>query len=221
MHLNIKTTTDPKVAARFLADRILKELELGKKVLWFATGGSSVPVAAEATKIISKYPHKNLTVTLTDERYGPVGHPDSNLKQLTDKGFTLPEANFISVLAEEDIIMTTKNFNVALGRELDKAGYKIGLFGIGLDGHTAGILPNTEALNSPAFAFSYKTETFERITITPKAILKLDEAVVFMQGEQKWPVLETLEEKNININEQPAQVLRQVPLLTIFTDYQK
>jgi 6-phosphogluconolactonase/glucosamine-6-phosphate isomerase/deaminase len=66
----------------------------------------------------------------------------------------------------------------------------------------------------------YDTPTFSRITITPKAIEKLDEAVVWMQGENKWNVLKDLE-KDIDIKKQPAQILKKVPLLTIFTDYKK
>jgi hypothetical protein len=41
-----------------------------------------------------------------------------------------------------------------------------------------------------------------------------------MQGKEKWEVLKSLE-KNISIIKQPAQVLKEVPLLTIFTDYEK
>ena len=35
---------------------------------------------------------------LTDERYGPVGHPDSNWSQLLQKGFDLPQAKLVPVL---------------------------------------------------------------------------------------------------------------------------
>ena len=34
---------------------------------------------------------------------------------------------------------------------------------------------------------------FSRITITPKVIEKLDEAIVWAQGEEKWEVLKNLE----------------------------
>lgn len=158
---------------------------------------------------------------MTDERYGPLGHKDSNWQQLIEKGFNLPQALLVPILTGEDRATTTLKFNEVLNREFMRVEYKIGLFGVGADGHTAGILPESGAVSSEDLAFGYDTPTFSRITITPKVIEKLDEAVVFMQGEEKWEVVKDLLEKNIEITKQPAQILKKVPLLTIFTDYLK
>ena len=67
MSITFKTTTEPKVSAKFIASKILRQLERSKKVLWLVPGGSAIAVAIETAKIISKYPHKNLAVSLTDE----------------------------------------------------------------------------------------------------------------------------------------------------------
>ena len=75
-----------------------------------------------------------------------------------------------------------------------------------------------------------KEATFSRITITPFAIKKLDEAVIWAQGEEKWEVIKNLKNDiparphegsgaGGDITKQPAQILKKVPLLTIFTDY--
>lgn len=218
MNITIKTTTEAKDAADFIAQAIIHQLELNKKVLYFVTGGSSIAVAHESSKIISKHPHQNLVVMMTDERYGPLDHPNSNWHQLLEKGFSLPQAKLIPILTGEDRIITNKKFNAALEHELSAAEYKIGLFGIGADGHTAGILPKSVAVNAQEWSTTYDTEKFERITITPKTIERLDEIIVFMQGEEKWSVIENLEKNNLDIFEQPAQILKKVPLLTIFTD---
>lgn len=207
-------------AAQALADKIASKLSLGKQVLFFATGGSGIDVCVKFSEILKNKPHQNLTVTLTDERYGPVGHADSNWQQLLEKGFSLPEARFLPALTGDDVQTTCQKLNQALELELKKDSYKIGLFGIGADGHTAGILPHSEAINSGDLAYTYKTEKFERITITPKAILALDEAVVYAKGEEKWKTLRDLEQDK-DIHDQPAQILKTVPLLTMFTDYQK
>jgi 6-phosphogluconolactonase/glucosamine-6-phosphate isomerase/deaminase len=50
-------------------------------------------------------------------------------------------------------------------------------------------------------------------------IEKLDEAVVWAQGKDKWKIVENLLGENIPIDKQPAQILKKVPLLTIFSDY--
>lgn len=219
--MDIQTTTNIKVPGEFMADKILRQLDSGKNVLWFVTGGSSIDVAIEASKIISKRPHKNLTVMMTDERYGTLNHADSNWYQMMQKGFSLKDATLIPILTGDNTTLTTEKFNENLAYEFNVAGYTIGLFGVGKDGHTAGILPNSPAIDSEDLAFGYKTPTFFRITITPKLIEQLDEAVVFMQGEEKWKVVNDLRNKNIEVNLQPAQILKKVPILTIFTDYKK
>jgi len=224
MNLNIKTTTKVDDAGRFIVSSILNQLKLGKRVLFFVTGGSSISVALKVSEILREDPDQdliqNLTIMLTDERYGPYGHTDSNWYQLVKKGFNLPGAKLIPILIGEDMTKTTEKFEAILTRELKVAEYKIGLFGVGADGHTAGILPDSIAANSSDLACSYDTPIFSRVTITGKTIEKLDEAVVWMQGEAKWKVIEDLK-SNIDIIKQPVQILKRVPLLTIFTDYNR
>jgi 6-phosphogluconolactonase/glucosamine-6-phosphate isomerase/deaminase len=222
MSLNIKTTTKIEDAAGFVADAVFREFKLGKKVLLFLTGGSSVAVGIKIADILRDQADKNLlqnlVVTLTDERYGPVGHSNSNFFQLNEKGFNLPGAKIIPILMDEDKNITVEKFNKNLNEEFTKAEYKIGLFGIGADGHTAGILPESPAVSARDLAFGYDTATFSRITITFNAIEKLDEVVVWAQGKDKWKVLEELQ-TDIDFAKQPAQILKKVPLLTIFSDY--
>ena len=155
---------------------------------------------------------------LTDERYGTLDHIDSNWNQLIQKGFNLPQAKLIPILTGDDFEMTIEKFNKNLACEFNVSDYTIGLFGVGKDGHTAGIIPNNSAVTSKELACGHHTETFSRITITPKIIKEFNEAVVFMQGKEKWDVVENFN-KNIDIMEMPAQILKKVPLLTIFTDY--
>src|SRR3989338_1214878 len=95
MGINLKTTDDPKDAANFIAKSILLQLQSNKRVLWLVAGGSCILVAIEVAKLISEHPHKNLVVMLMDERYGVVGHPDSNWYQLLKDGLKLPEAKLI------------------------------------------------------------------------------------------------------------------------------
>lgn len=224
MSFTIKTTTRIDDAASFVASSILNQLKLGKHVLLFLAGGSSIDVGVKIAELLRKSPNenliKNLTITLTDERYGPLDHVDSNWHQLTEKGFSLSQAKLIPVLTGDTQNTTTEKFNMVLHEEFKVVGYKIGLFGIGADGHTAGILPESDAISSRDLVFGYDTPLFSRITITPKTIEKLDEAVVWAQGKSKWGVIENLE-KDVSIIKQPAQILKKVPLLTIFTDYQK
>ncbi|OGJ07042.1 hypothetical protein A3I95_02550 [Candidatus Nomurabacteria bacterium RIFCSPLOWO2_02_FULL_44_12] len=218
--MEFKNETDIKIVAKFVANKIIDKLKSGRTVLWFVPGGSAIAVAAETSRIIAKFSHSNLSVTLTDERYGPPGHQDSNWQGLLDAGLRLPEAKLIQVLTGENIINTTSKFNDILKQELDGTNYRIGLFGIGENGHTAGIMPGSVAVSDEHLACWYKAEKFDRITLTSKAIQRIDEVIVFAKGEAKWKTLQDLEGEE-DVTKQPAQILKRVPLLTIFTDYKK
>ncbi len=92
------------------------------------------------------------------------------------------------------------------------------MFGLGIDGHIAGILPRSDAVNSQELICTYDTPQYDRITITPHVISMLDEAIMCALGDMKWPMIEKFEE-DWPIDEVPSQILKSVPLLTIFSDY--
>jgi 6-phosphogluconolactonase/glucosamine-6-phosphate isomerase/deaminase len=208
-------STDP--VAGYLADTLKAHLAKGERVLWLVPGGSAIQIAAAVSTQLRGHSLKNLAVTLTDERYGPVGHPDSNWHQLEQAGFSLPGAELMPVLSGADMEATTANFAATLERELARADYRLGFFGIGPDGHTAGMLPDSPAVTAQGFASGYSAN-YERITMTVPAIRRLDEAVVYAVGENKWPVLDQLEGQ-VELTKQPAQALKPVSKLTIFNDY--
>lgn len=217
-------------AAKHFAEKILKVLSENKKVFWLITGGSNIDVAVRTDELIKTHDLRNLTITLTDERFGPAGHPDSNWQQLKEAGFEGSGANIVQILNNEDFEKTARNFSENLAKFFAESDYCIGSFGIGPDGHTAGILLGSPNINSPNMAtYFYDREIniepiegvrrgYDRITMTPAAIMKLDEAVVYTTGKSKWPSIKKLE-SNLSIVDEPAQALKQVPLLTIYNDY--
>lgn len=216
----IQTTKDIDKISSFISNIINKKLQGGRKVLLFLSGGSFVPIEVEISKKIKEEHSSNLTITLADERFGCVGHPDSNWFHLQESGFEIKNAEIIPILQGENIKETSDKFENTLNSEFKKADYKLALLGIGADGHTAGILPSSDALRSSGLVCFYNTELYNRITVTPSAISLLDEVIVYANGKEKWTAIENLY-KDIDIALEPAQILKKVPLLTIFTDYIK
>lgn len=210
--------SDTQPVVEYLVAKISKPLSDNKKVLWLVPGGSSIEIAAAVSKKLQRQDLRNLTITLTDERYGPIDHPDSNWRQLKEAGFSVPDAKQLPVLVGLDRQASTEHFSQNLRSELANVDYRLGFFGIGADGHTAGILPKSPATSTNKFTIDYDAGSFQRITITPTTIARLDEAVVYAVGQQKWPVLDTLEEE-LSVNDQPAQCLKQVSVLSIFNDH--
>ncbi len=202
----------------FIVERIINSLHVGKQVLWIVAGGSGIKVSVAVSKLLYDKDLRLLTVTLTDERFGPVGHPDSNWQQLRQAGFDLPGASLVPVLEEgEDFALATEKFNDNLRGLIRNADYRLGFFGIGADGHTAGILPNSPAVTATDYATGYDGGRYQRITMTPTAIRKLDEAVVYTVGQEKWPVIDAFD-GDVPLATQSAQALKQVPKLTICND---
>lgn len=215
-----KKITSPEPVVTYLYETISSKLKSGQKVFWLVPGGSAIALVVSIGERLVKdnVPVSNLTVTLTDERFGEVGHADSNWKQLGDSGFTLPGANLYPVLAGKDMRSTIADFTNLLQKQLSEADYRIGFFGIGPDGHTSGILPASSAVVATELVHGYDGGTYQRITTTPAALVKLDEAVAYAAGEAKWPIIDQLD-TDLPIDKQPAQILKKIPKLTIFNDH--
>lgn len=211
----------PEEIISYLHRTINTHLANGKSVLWIVAGGSAIPIVSEVSRLLKGEKLHNLSVTLTDERYGPVDHPDSNWLQMKKEGFLLAGAQLLPVLNGESIEKNTAEFNKLLTKRLRTEGiYTLGLFGMGSDGHTAGILPDSPVVKSTALASWYDGGQFMRITMTPRAISMLDEAILYAVGRDKWGMIERLKSRG-GINIQPAHILKAVPKFTIFSDYER
>lgn len=208
-----------KQAASALATSITSHLQYGKRVLWLLSGGSGIDIAIKTQELLSAdLDLTNLYVSLTDERFGDLNHADENWSQLVAAGLKLPGAHLYRPLLGQDVITTTQLFNNWLGEQFSAADYKIGVFGIGTDSHTAGIKPWSEPKDMQDYAYSFKAEDFERITISSLAIKRLDEAVIQASGDNKLDVIRQLLDGNYPVNIRPAQILKSVKLSSLYTD---
>lgn len=218
---NIYSDNPIQAAAEHLALVIKDRLASGQRVLWLLSGGSGVKAVLATCTLLAGTDLRNLYVTLSDERYGPVGHPDENWQQLLDGGMKLPSANLYRPLTGDDIVTTCDTFGAWLMQQITDADYTIGLFGLGADGHTAGIKPGSSAATASAWAEHFTGEDFERITMTPFAVSQVDEIVVQASGTDKTPMLRRLLYETLDVTEQPAQILKTVPKCTLYTDNQE
>lgn len=206
-------------SANHVARRIREQLTAGDTVLWLLSGGSGTTIAIEAAKQLQDAPNlKSLTISLTDERYGELGHAEENWQQLLDLGFSLPGARTYRPLRGSDRLSTKEAFDTWIKKQLAASTYRIGIFGIGTDGHTAGIKPDSDATSAGGTSVLFKGDDFERLTITYQTIAKLHEAVIQASGENKKEVLEHLVNKTASLSAMPAQILHKVPVTTLYSD---
>jgi 6-phosphogluconolactonase/glucosamine-6-phosphate isomerase/deaminase len=213
----LKKITNKQPVVDYLVTTINQHLAHGERVLWLVPGGSAIDVATEVGKQLTVPEKDQLLISLTDERYGDIGHKDSNWKQLADKGFHIKNAKMAPVLCGKPMHETAVSFANTLRYAFDEVDYRIGLFGIGPDGHTAGILPGSPAVDADDFACGYNSDTFQRITMTFPAIEQLDETVVYAFGDEKRVALENLLHP-MSLDQEPAQIHRNVLQSTIFND---
>ncbi|HEY6736784.1 MAG TPA: 6-phosphogluconolactonase [Candidatus Saccharimonadia bacterium] len=216
MKFSLATTITP--VADVLAETLMARLARGR-VLWLLSGGSCIGVAVAAADRLraTGVNLADLTVSLIDERYGAAGHPDSNWAQLQAAGMSLPGAKLAPVLTGGTMDHTAAQFAAMFEHHL-KNSYCLGLLGIGPDGHIAGIKPHSPAVTATGFVSAYDWSDYQRITATGHTLAKLDEIMVYAVGEAKWPVLDALEHRNLPAAEQPAQLIKHHPAVTIFTD---
>lgn len=216
--MNLVTDPTGEAIVAHLTTAITERLDAGESVLWLVPGGSAMQSAAKVLERLEDVDTSRLCITLTDERYGAPGHEDENWSQLAKLGFSVSSINAYRVLRGEDAETTAADFSDKLAALFETYQYKIGLFGIGADGHTAGIKPHTIAVTSSDLAASFKGEDFERITMTAEAVRRLDEVVAYAYGEEKHDTLREILYEQKPLADQPAQVLKEVQTATLFSD---
>ncbi len=118
----------------------------------------------------------------SDERDVPLEHEDSNYKMAMDAGLSKIETNIFR-------IETEKEDTVERYEEILKKYHPLDLvmLGVGKDGHTASLFPDTSALkeNSRLFVSNNVPQNGNRYTFTLKAINEAAKAVLIATGSSK------------------------------------
>lgn len=217
--IQLHAVADPSTAARAIASNLLEILGHGKNVTWLLSGGSCIPVAVLARNMIGSIGEQRLHIGLIDERYGPVGHKNSNWQQLIEGGFEFSGVTAHPILKDgESIASTTQHYNLWLKQSIEQSTMLYGLFGIGEDGHTAGLLPGNPLMNSEELVGSYQGDDFSRISVTPALIEQMECGSLYAVGPNKrWALNTLLQDEPADVI--PARILKYVSELKVYTDY--
>ena len=112
----------------------------GHKVLLLLPGGSAAQLIGPLVARLDAH-QDNLTISLTDERYGPVGHANSNWPVVAAVQSTLPRTRVVPLLGGGTLAETATAFASLLANHVSADGAIVALLGIGTDCHTASIKP--------------------------------------------------------------------------------
>ncbi len=213
---------DGKEGVKKMADKLSASLGENQRVLWLICGGSNIPLAALAMNMVRKTVGVEqlglLTVGQTDERYGPIGHKDSNWKQMEDASFNFDNVNPMPMLMGESLEKTVEDYARRIKNAFEENDIVIAQFGIGADGHVAGMLPHTEAIDDEKLVSGYEAEPFVRVTLTPPAFDGIDVAYTFAFGNSKHEAVTRAWQKDLTIFEMPAQILKRIPESYFYSD---
>lgn len=212
--------TNKTVLAGELAGKLRAELQNHKRVIWLVPGGSNISLSAAVIKQIPAEESRKLVIMQTDERFGLIDHPDSNWLQLRQAGFDTKQATAFPVLTNDSFSLeeTAVRYAVNIKQEFETADYIFGQFGIGADGHIAGVLPGSEAASSRKLVSGYEAPNFRRITLTFTALKQLSAGYAVVFGAEKQQALENLAHKSLTLREQPAQILKRLPEAAVYND---
>jgi 6-phosphogluconolactonase/glucosamine-6-phosphate isomerase/deaminase len=227
-----KISNDRLIFETAKAISAILEKEQGKDILLMLSGGSAFAVY---DAISPQWLSDHVTLAMVDDRFSrELDINNSHLLQATDfyNESINADAYFISteVWNEQTPEELAKRFEHGLRqwrKEFPK-GVVIAVFGMGEDGHTAGMIPDEDYVftelfeNTGKWVVGYSTqnnEYHERVTITMPFIREqVNHTVVFISGEKKRVAFDRLVAENGNLEETPARILCELKNVEIFTD---
>ena len=207
-----------------IASQIIGELLLNKHVVWLISGGSNIILEVSIMNLVRTSVDISLTNLLImpmDERYGELGHPASNSQLLREAGFETDTATFVDILASNASLPdTTQIYNQIITNAFATADIAIGQFGLGTDGHIAGILPGSPATKKQTIqAVGYKWHDYIRLTLAPRALMQISVAYVAAYGEDKKHALERLRHNTEPLSTLPGSLLYKLPEVYVYNSF--
>jgi len=152
---------------------------------------------------------------MVDERYVPTGDPNSNHKLIVDN---LPKAHLHSFDTSLPIDECVKDYEEKLAEYLHSP-LSLCVLGIGTDGHFASLFPNDEVLKESEKQVLYTQtddhDVKDRLTMSLPLIMQSEKILVLLKGEDKWDVIQKMEDESVPMDAYPARHLMNHPNLII------
>lgn len=115
-----------------------------------ALSGGSTPKAIYQALSSAQLDWTKVWLFWSDERAVPPDHPDSNYRMAMEAGFKklpIPKGQIFRMEAEKEIEKKARDYEDTIRRVLDKHLFDLVMLGMGEDGHTASLFPQTPALS--------------------------------------------------------------------------
>lgn len=157
-------------------------------------------------------------ICVVDERYGEPLHENSNELLLKNAGvFDFAKKHSIvlaKILSGREFLATEKDYDKVVVDLFGKFPKRVGIMGIGINLHTAGIFPYSAAAKSPDFVVAEVVDDKfpKRITLTLKALGEFENFIILAFGEEKKETLtRMLSDLENDMQKYPAIFYRKAP----------
>ncbi len=189
-------------------EKIYKKKKTGTTKIALSGGKTPIPIYKALSK--QKFPFNKTDFFITDERYVPKNHKDSNQKMIFETLIkTAKPKSFHTFDTKLPIKKSLEKYEKEIKNSHAKNGFDLIILGIGVDGHIASIFPNSKALKETHRLTSHTTTTKfpikDRLTLTLSPIIKSKNILVLLKGKKKknywklFPAKKLLDHKNLTI----------------------
>ena len=217
----IKVVPDAAEIARAAVERIVaaanRAAEEGRTFSIALAGGSTPKalyelLATDAYKSRIVWPR--VEVFFGDERTVPPDHKDSNYRMAREALLSkvpVPGDNVYRMAGERDPNTAAKEYGQMLKEKFGDGGIDLVLLGMGDDGHTASLFPETEALNETKHRcvanYVPKLNTW-RLTLTAPFINRSAQVILLVSGASKAQRLQEVLEGAPDPRRLPVQLIK-------------
>lgn len=159
-----------------------------------ALSGGSTPKSIYALLIQKKIDWSKVWLFWSDERGVPPDHPDSNYRMAMEsfKNVPIPSSQIFRMKAESNIEKNALDYEDKIKHILGNHLFDLVMLGVGEDGHTASLFPNTKALevNNRLVCENYILEKNSwRMTLTFPCINESFHSAIYAIGSSKEAIV--------------------------------
>lgn len=196
---------DEKATIEFICETLIRTYQeaVEKKGLFsIALSGGSTPKKI-FQKLSKEYTYKidwtKVLLFWSDERGRPLTHKESNYHMAMVEGnlqsLPIPKEHIFPMKVEGSPKKQAKDYEELIRRGLGASLFDLVMLGVGEDGHTASIFPNTDALDEKkklVMAHFVKEKNMWRMTLTLPCINASAKSLIVALGKTKANILKTL-----------------------------
>ena len=211
-----------------------KVLRSEKKVLLFLSGGSVVRLYGKIAQFLASETNlrQKITIAQVDERFKPqkdskVDRKEINAESIGRTGLwdicSKKGIPYYIVSQEGSLKEAAFEYNKIVFNLFREHSYKMAILGVGVDAHTAGILPKfQEKWNKERYVVGYENtgRYTKRITLTPYGLRCLNYALVVAVGKDKKMALRAITklQNKEKLDDYPGVILQEIEKVEIYTD---